>query len=235
MALRAKQQRLKAEQDKQLLQNRINRLLIEQERAAKRIAETRRRADEINTLKKRNMANHSAKQDASLWMDSEQELQRQLLQTHKQQQKKAIETSRSAVHQLRCEEVQVLKQMRRENEESVQVQRNIERDRAIARKEEVKEAQRRAFDRKKEEQAAALSKLREGRETKRQEIGDDAQQQLQNYTKLAEEERRLIKELEKWGREQADAFSKLQTDQSASTRGLSSRGSDGGKPSTAPA
>ena len=148
MALRAKQQRLKAEQDKQLLQNRINRLLIEQERAGKRIAETRRRADEINALKKRNMANHNAKQDASLWMDSEQELQRQLLQTNKQQRKKAIETSRSAIHQLRCEEVQVLRQMRLENEEAVQVQRNIERERAAARKEQVREAQREAHQRK---------------------------------------------------------------------------------------
>ena len=33
MALRAKQQRTKAEQDKQLLQNRINRLIIEQEQS----------------------------------------------------------------------------------------------------------------------------------------------------------------------------------------------------------
>ena len=94
------------------------------------------------------MANHNAKQDASLWMDSEQELQRQLLQTNKQQRKKAIETSRSAIHQLRCEEVQVLRQMRLENEEAVQVQRNIERERAAARKEQVREAQREAHQRK---------------------------------------------------------------------------------------
>ena len=40
-ALQAKNRRIKAEQDRQLLQNRINRLIVEEEKAAKRIAETR--------------------------------------------------------------------------------------------------------------------------------------------------------------------------------------------------
>ena len=40
-APRAKNARIRAEEDGQLLQNRINRLIIEEEKAAKRIAETR--------------------------------------------------------------------------------------------------------------------------------------------------------------------------------------------------
>merc|ERR1711938_42021 len=94
MALRAKQQRTKAEQDKQLLQNRINRLIIEQEKASKRIAETRRRAAEIQNLKQRNAANQAARMDATGWVSSEQELQRQLLQENRAYRSKAIQTSK---------------------------------------------------------------------------------------------------------------------------------------------
>ena len=50
-ALRAKNARIKAEQDLQMLQNRVNRLIVEEEKAAKRIAETRRRSLEIGELK----------------------------------------------------------------------------------------------------------------------------------------------------------------------------------------
>ena len=70
-----------AEQDRQLLQNRINRLLIEQEKASKRIAETVRRTEEIKRLKMRNQATTEARKDATAWIESEQQLQKELLDT----------------------------------------------------------------------------------------------------------------------------------------------------------
>ena len=70
---------MQAEQDRQLLQNRINRLIVEEEKAAKRIAETRRRAKEIWELKRRNEASQATRQDAGAWMSAEQELQKELM------------------------------------------------------------------------------------------------------------------------------------------------------------
>jgi hypothetical protein len=137
-ALGAKNARIRAEQDRQLLQNRINRLIIEEEKAAKRISETRRRAKEIWDLKRRNEANQAARADAGSWMSSEQHLQRQLL-TH-----------------MRKEEVSVLRQMRRENEEAVVAQRNMEHARCVARKQSVKQHQNQAAQRRNKVREAAL-------------------------------------------------------------------------------
>ena len=89
-------------------QNRINRLVIEEERAAKRIAETRRRAKEIWELKRQNAANQVSQQEASEWMTAEQNLQRELLLQTRTERTRSIDASRSAVHQMRKEEVRLL-------------------------------------------------------------------------------------------------------------------------------
>lgn len=209
MALRAKQQRTKAEQDKQLLQNRISRLIIEQEKAEKRIAETRRRTMEIRNLKQRNAANSAARGDATSWLSSEQELQRELLKENRSTRAKAIVASRTAMYSLRKDEVAVLKHMRRENETAVQAQRELERQRAVERKNIVREHQRAGLQRKQAEQAVQLSKLKESRESKRQELDDDALSHLTAYSSLADEEQRLIASLQKWQSVQEEAFEQL--------------------------
>ena len=71
--------------------------------------------------------------------------------------------------------MQVLKQMRRENEDAVHVQKVIERERAAVRKQHMREAERAAVERRQRERAAAEEKLRVKAEVKRQQIGDDAQ------------------------------------------------------------
>ena len=98
-------------------QNRIRRLLVEQEKAAKRIAETRRRANEINNLKRRNASNQAARADASGWIETEGELQKELMAQKRASSAKAIAGSRTAMYSTRKDEVQVLRQMRRENEQ----------------------------------------------------------------------------------------------------------------------
>jgi len=210
-ALKAKNARVKAEQDLQLLQNRINRLVIEEERAAKRIAETRRRAKEIWELKRQNAANQVSQQEASEWMTAEQNLQRELLLQTRTERMRSIDASRSAVHQMRKEEVNMLRQMRRENEEAVQAQRELERQRCIARKEFVQSEQRVAQQRKTAEKEAALKKLRDEREHRRELIHDDASAQMRVYADMAEEERRLVSSLEACQKDQEDAYHSLES------------------------
>ena len=162
-ALRAKNARIRAEQDRQMLQNRINRLIIEEEKAAKRISETRRRAKEIWDLKRRNEANQAARADAGSWMSSEQHLQRQLLTQARSERASALDSSKKALEHMRKEEVAVLRQMRRENEEAVVAQRNMELARCKARKQSVKMHQEAAAQRRNKAREAALQVLPQSR------------------------------------------------------------------------
>ena len=142
-----------------MLQNRINRLIIEEEKAAKRISETRRRAKEIWDLKRRNEANQAARADAGSWMSSEQHLQRQLLTQARSERASALDSSKKALEHMRKEEVAVLRQMRRENEEAVVAQRNMELARCKARKQSVKMHQEAAAQRRNKVREAALQVL----------------------------------------------------------------------------
>jgi len=146
-----------------MLQNRINRLIIEEEKAAKRISETRRRAKEIWDLKRRNEANQAARADAGSWMSSEQHLQRQLLTQARSERASALDSSKKALEHMRKEEVAVLRQMRRENEEAVVAQRNMELARCKARKQSVKMHQEAAAQRRNKAREAALQVLPQSR------------------------------------------------------------------------
>ena len=104
----------------------------------------------------------------------------------------------------------MLRQMRRENEEAVQAQRDLERQRCIARKEYVQSEQRLAQQRKAAEKEAALKKLRDEREHQREQIHDDATAQMRQFAEMAEEERRLVGSLEHCQKDQEDAYRSLE-------------------------
>eukprot|EP00908_Phaeocystis_cordata_P019565 Transcript_31099.p1 GENE.Transcript_31099~~Transcript_31099.p1 ORF type:complete len:257 (+),score=101.98 Transcript_31099:54-824(+) len=209
-ALRAKNARIRAEQDRQLLQNRINRLIIEEEKAAKRIAETRRRAKEIWDLKRRNEANQTARAEASAWMSSEQGLQRQLLAQARGERSAALEASKAALQHMRKEEVAVLRQMRRENEEAVVAQRNMEHARCVARKQVVKQHAEEAAARRNKERQLALKQLQAQRAQAQTVLDDDTGNSMRHYQDLAAEEQRLLKSLEMCQQEQQDAYAQLE-------------------------
>ena len=59
--LNVKNARLRSEHDVNLLRNRLERLRMEERKALKRLRETRRRADQIVSLKTRNEENHMRK------------------------------------------------------------------------------------------------------------------------------------------------------------------------------
>merc|ERR1711865_923431 len=74
--LAAKRARKKAEDDHQLLQNRLHRLQVEEQRAASKIEETRKRAEEILALKARNVKARADK-EASMRQSEEEVLNAQ--------------------------------------------------------------------------------------------------------------------------------------------------------------
>ena len=144
----------------------------------KRIAETRRRATEISELKTRNSANAAARADASVWLESEQQLQREMLQANRHERKQAISQAKTTLYSIKKDEVSVLRQMRRENEAAVAQQRQLEHERAVERKAVVREHHSEALARKAKEREIALTKLAKDREAKRQELDEDAMNHL---------------------------------------------------------
>ena len=74
------------------------------------------------------------------------------------------------MYSLRKDEVQVLKQMRQENEAAVKQQRELELQRAVERRRTVREHQKAASQRKAAEQSIAMSRLKDTRESRRQEL-----------------------------------------------------------------
>jgi hypothetical protein len=158
-------------------QNRINRLLIEQDRATKRITETRRRAAEIQQLKERNAANHAARNDASSWLESEQGLQRELLQENRTERVRSITQAKTQMYAKRKEEVSLLRRMRQENESAVAAQRELESSRAVARRMSIAEHKSAVRDQKVRLQALQLDQTKKLREAKRQEVDEDVSMQ----------------------------------------------------------
>ena len=94
-----------------MLQNRINRLIIEEEKAAKRIAETRRRAKEIYDLKRRNEANQAARMVRADVRRAAPA--RQLLDQARKERAASLDASKAALQHMRKEEVPKPCQMRR--------------------------------------------------------------------------------------------------------------------------
>jgi len=104
-----------------------------------------------------------------------------------------------------------LKRMKRENEDSVTVQRNANHAQCVEKKRQVRQQQRAAQERKAKEREQILAKIRHERQAKREEEVYETNVQLQKFATLAEEERRIIESLHSWRQEQQQAFSALET------------------------
>ena len=117
----------------------------------------------------------------------------------------------AARHPASLAQVSVLRRIRKENEQALQVQREMERARCVARKNLVKEQQRKSQERKTVQREEQLQHLRANREQAREELDDVTAIQLQAVADLHEEEQRLLKSVEGVQLEQAMAFRDLDT------------------------
>merc|ERR1719454_1503187 len=91
--LNVKNARLRSEHDVNLLRNRLERLRMEERKALKKIEETRRRADQIISLKTRNEENHMRKLLEAEYANQQLERARQRLQGHREGMQDAIRTN----------------------------------------------------------------------------------------------------------------------------------------------
>lgn len=208
--LNARNARMKAEHDRELLANRINRLKMEQDRVEKRIDETKRRAKEILELKQRNRVNNDAKNEARQWLDSELGRQKEHLSSLRNERKQAIVLSKEAVTQSKREEVSARKQMRNQNESAVAHFRHIEHQKAINCRGVVREQKRLAQERKSQEREMHLAHLRSQAEDKRDTTERERMLREQEMIKMEKMEMDLIKSLTQCQEEQKQAYEELE-------------------------
>ena len=122
--LNVKNARLRSEHDVQLLRNRLERLRQEERKALKKIEETRRRADQIVSLKTRNEENHMRKALEADYANKQMERARARLQGTREGQAEAIRQNAEMLRQQKKAEADVLRQQRELIKEHVSAQQN---------------------------------------------------------------------------------------------------------------
>ncbi|QDZ25254.1 hypothetical protein HOP50_16g78000 [Chloropicon primus] len=199
-----------AEEDKKRLNNRVKQLLKEEEKAKKRISETKKRAEEILSLKKRNEIRVQ-----------EKEAQRQEMEDHIVVLNKN-KTKLKASHAKRKEKAQqdlvrVKKQLSQETrEESMQHERALHQQRKLAQRRALET--RESIRKSKSEAAAKLAKAKvkhmsNVKEDYMSRLDNelshlrDTEQELNDMTML---EMELIQRLQEKQREQETAYTKLE-------------------------
>lgn len=208
--LNAKNARIKAENDRELLANRINHLRLEQDRVSKRIEETKKRALEIIDLKERNRVNADAKNQARGWLENELDRQKSHLVQMREERKHAIKLSQAALVQSKKEEVGARKEMRRQNESAVNHFRNIEQQRAINCRGVVRDQQRLAQERLSSSKEQQLALLRAQTHAKREQTERERIMREQEMLKMEKMEMELIKSLTQCQDEQKQAYEELE-------------------------
>merc|ERR1719394_1339506 len=233
----AKESRKRAELDAQLLANRIALLKQEEEKAWKKIEETRKRATEINTLREQNEQKFAAKEQfyKAKW-ESIRSAQSQN-QQNRDKAKAVREATQLGLMEARADNAARSKEqsqqmlLAKKEREHAERQANIERSNMIKQK---KEDAKRKLE---EDRLAQLEKFREDYEARA------AQEELLRartdalVAKMEKEEMELIQRLQNTQTVQRNAYEELeaalgQTSQQISTSKASSKGS-GPRPAAA--
>ena len=122
--------RLRSEHDVNLLRNRLERLRQEERKALKKIEETRRRADQIISLKVRNEENHMRKLLEAEYANQQLDRARQRLQGHREGMQDAIRMNSERLQQQKKEEADVLREQSRRISAYVAMQQEAHVNRA---------------------------------------------------------------------------------------------------------
>lgn len=131
--LNVKNARQRSENDVNLLRNRLERLRQEERKALKKIEETRRRADQIVSLKTRNEENHMRKLLEAEFANQQLERAKERLKGHRDGAQDAIRQNVEAMAAQKKAEADELRQQSRRISEyvSMQQEQHVERARRI--------------------------------------------------------------------------------------------------------
>jgi len=208
--LAAKNARIKSEQDKQLLTNRIKRLHTEQEKATRRIDETRKRSSQIKDLRERNAQQAQTQQEAHMYLQMERGLQRQALTKVRTEREKNVADARASVWRSRAAESVEMKQGRVQSESEVRRQRLELEANAVQKREQIRKAEADAAARRLRDRELQMRELTTREDAKRAELQMRRTRHAQLLAEMEAEEMRLINSLTECQDDQRDAFVRLE-------------------------
>ena len=236
--------RMAAEEDAMRLYNRVRQLEREEQKASKRIEETRRRAKEVLTLRERNERHLREKELRLRELQLEVAQQRKLnartkaISQHLKEQKQDEITQRveEVADEVRVERIMLEEEMRKE--------KILARKAATERKEAVKRAHDRARQKAERRRLEGYVATQQEYENRVEEEAERRRQKERELQEMARMELELIERLQRKQKEQLSAYSELESVLSVPTAQKSSSSVAGGKkkgaggargPTTAPA
>ncbi|ETN05598.1 hypothetical protein PPTG_14295 [Phytophthora nicotianae INRA-310] len=208
--LDAKKQRQQAENDAQLLANRLTHLRAEDARAQKRIEEAKRRAREIEAIKKRNEDKQRVKQEALEQMQRDIKAQREY---NNAVQSLSRERRNQVIAEYTSHRAQIVQDARAERKTNLnQIKQQRERDRSwlAERSQEIRDKERRAI---RQRQAAQKSYEKELLKKARDKLAQEHEKRLLSEKKIYSmeaEEAELIAKLRVTQELQRAAYEELE-------------------------
>lgn len=208
--LNIKNARVRSENDVKLLKNRLERLRQEELKALKKIEETKRRADQIISLKHRN-------HDLAIRKDMERDIRQEYLSREKDrlsylknERVENVRQTQEIIFNQKRSEAQTLKSIRKENETVIAQQREAILLRNKQSKEVIKGHQNEVMHRKMQQRMVHEELLQQEME-ERLSYEDELRQQADGYAQSMEtQEELLIERLRRTQEAQKMAYEELE-------------------------
>ncbi|GBG80176.1 hypothetical protein CBR_g30542 [Chara braunii] len=208
--LAAQKARKAAQEDVQKLANRLEQLRKEEDKSVRRIAETKKRAQEITEMRKRN---EDARQARIHWQqEREQELRNfhDSVLNNKEERRRRRQASAMANSKTKKEEIARLKAEKKRIEEETAMRREEDRLKALQSKEYIRQSALHFRERLLEEKIRNLHKARTEFERRVEEERSLHERKARELSKMAKEEMELIQKLHRRQKQQREAYEELE-------------------------
>ena len=222
--LDAKRARMRVENDRDALANRIARLQAEELRATKRIEQTHRRTQEILAAKTRHHQQHREKERAKAQ-------QEQLIDNHKEELSRVREERRSALQAAKEQAAMQKQSFARLNKEvairnadAIAHSRAAELNSAMYKRNEVRKMEAEARERKLREKELNVAHLQQRAEERHKDETAIASEYDKKLSDLEQEEYELLVALEGHRRERQEVYQQLEAQIGTRAKAVTERG-----------
>eukprot|EP00830_Metopus_es_P019960 TRINITY_DN7673_c0_g1_i2.p1 TRINITY_DN7673_c0_g1~~TRINITY_DN7673_c0_g1_i2.p1 ORF type:complete len:356 (-),score=123.78 TRINITY_DN7673_c0_g1_i2:59-1087(-) len=227
--LESKMARKKTEEDAKVLMNRLMLLKNEEQKAWKKIEETKKRAEEIMKMRQRNAEMQRKREERERLQEEEKKKKTETNISFKQQTKSKIELSKLKKQSINQAKANMARIEKTESLEVMEQQKQEHYLKNYTKRKDIQESEKDALERKKREIEERKEKAKAALEEK---ILEEQRQRLQKESELArmeQEEEELIQKLKNTQLHQQAALSDLEHALEAQSPGLSTGTSPGKK------
>ncbi|OMJ94940.1 hypothetical protein SteCoe_1800 [Stentor coeruleus] len=222
----AKNMRKRAEEDAQLLSNRIALLKLEEQRSLKKIEETRNKAREIMQRKAEMLEELRVKEEEKNKRLEEEKARLEQNKLNKELSKQARLTTREEMVKKLKEEVMAIKLAKKENQSLIEQNKNMELLEKATVTQSIKSMHREAEEKKRRSEEERKAKVRAELERKIEEENAKKQQKEDDIARMEQEELELIQRLQNSQMMQRSAYEELELAMSGSLTPANFNGSE---------